>query len=505
MDSLLATYASSDEDEQEVKHERSEFSVGKTCTSLSSSLPAPKSSSSSSSLFSFLPPPKPHVPTPPSHTLTQPSPSKPITQLQKQQENQSQSRTKEIPKPPSSSSSSSIFSFLPPPKSKNSDPFSLANLSSTPNPKPKKIIHLKLPVNPSRRKSKDSDDDDDDDDDKEREGKTKATESVTETASVKSFLSSIPAPKNSSTLGSLPSAAGSGRRSILEADVTTSLNSNAHSSNAEVGVNDNGQVVEGLSSASFGDVGNSAQYVVESGAGDTSGWVSSSANYENYEGYGNYDYYGQYESNWGDGSTTVAPSDVAGTVESVVKVPGKRGRNDVPQEIIEVKQDELIKNRPREDQVKLTGIAFGPSYQVHNLYVTVGDIDSCYIRWIGEHSRPLSGGIVCKGTDAVLEILFSLKGFLELDKSGCFREIAMRQCQQNFVFAWALGAHVQSLVALALGSTPVSTKGKPSKLMKRKHQISSLYFDMRQKEMELAERRAKGFLTKAETQAKYGW
>ncbi|XP_058196677.1 uncharacterized protein LOC131312746 [Rhododendron vialii] len=417
MDSLLATYASSDEDEQEVKHERSEFSVGKTSTSLSSSLPAPKSSSSSSSsLFSFLPPPKPHVPTLPSQTLTHPSPSKPITQLHKQQENQSQSRTKEIPKPPSSSSSSSssIFSFLPPPKSKNSDPFALANLSSTPNPKPKKIIHLKLPVNPYRRKSKDSDDDDDDDDDddKEREGKTKATESVTETASVKSFLSSIPAPKNSSALGSLPSAAGSGRRSILEADVTTSFSSNAYSSNAEVGVNDNGQVVEGLSSASFGDVGNSAQYVVESGGGDTSGWVSSSTNYENY---GNYDYYGQYESNWGDGSTTVAPSDVAGTVESVVKVPGKRGRNDVPQEIIEVKQDELIKNRPREDQVKLTGIAFGPSYQ------------------------------------------------------------------------------------------PVSTKGKPSKLMKRKHQISSLYFDMRQKEMELTERRAKGFLTKAETQAKYGW
>lgn len=50
-----------------------------------------------------------------------------------------------------------------------------------------------------------------------------------------------------------------------------------------------------------------------------------------------------------------------------------------------------------------------------------------------------------------------------------------------------------------------STKGKPTKLHKRKHQIGSLYFDMRSKEMELAERRSKGFLTKAETQAKYGW
>ncbi|PSR86291.1 Proline-rich protein like [Actinidia chinensis var. chinensis] len=109
------------------------------------------------------------------------------------------------------------------------------------------------------------------------------------------------------------------------------------------------------------------------------------------------------------------PSDIAATAEVTVKLPGKRGRNDIPQEIVEVKQDELIKNRPREDQARLTGIAFGPSYQ------------------------------------------------------------------------------------------PVSTKGKPSKLHKRKHQIGSLYFDMKNKEMELSERRAKGFLTKAETQAKYGW
>lgn len=50
-----------------------------------------------------------------------------------------------------------------------------------------------------------------------------------------------------------------------------------------------------------------------------------------------------------------------------------------------------------------------------------------------------------------------------------------------------------------------SGKGKPSKLHKRKHQIGSLYHDMRQKEMELAERRSRGLLTKKETQAKYGW
>lgn len=85
-------------------------------------------------------------------------------------------------------------------------------------------------------------------------------------------------------------------------------------------------------------------------------------------------------------------------------------------EILEVNQAELMKNRPREDKSKLTGLAFGPSYQ----------------------------------------------------------------------------------------AAP-SGKGKPSKLAKRKHQIGSLYFDMRAKEMELNERRSKGVLTKAETQAKYGW
>lgn len=52
---------------------------------------------------------------------------------------------------------------------------------------------------------------------------------------------------------------------------------------------------------------------------------------------------------------------------------------------------------------------------------------------------------------------------------------------------------------------PASTKGKPSKLLKRKHQIGALYFDMRQKETELAERRSRGMLTKAQTQGKYGW
>ncbi|KAL7602828.1 hypothetical protein Lser_V15G19933 [Lactuca serriola] len=106
----------------------------------------------------------------------------------------------------------------------------------------------------------------------------------------------------------------------------------------------------------------------------------------------------------------------AAVIQNMTRVPGKRGMNEIPHKIIEVSQDELMKNRPREDQVKSTGIAFGASYQ-----------------------------------------------------------------------------------------SASSGKGKPTKLHKRKHQIGSLYFDMRSKEMELAERRSKGFLTKAETQAKYRW
>jgi len=98
------------------------------------------------------------------------------------------------------------------------------------------------------------------------------------------------------------------------------------------------------------------------------------------------------------------------------RIGGKRGRNDMPAQILEVDQAELMKNRPKQDKSKLTGLAFGPSYQ-----------------------------------------------------------------------------------------PAPSAKGKPSKLHKRKHQIGSLYFDMKSKEMELAERRSKGILTKAETQAKYGW
>ncbi|KAI5068347.1 hypothetical protein GOP47_0016692 [Adiantum capillus-veneris] len=94
----------------------------------------------------------------------------------------------------------------------------------------------------------------------------------------------------------------------------------------------------------------------------------------------------------------------------------RKGGKKAPVNVIEVKQADLTATKVREDQLRTTGIAFGPAY------------------------KPMA-----------------------------------------------------------------TSKNKPSKLHRRKHQIGSLYYDMRQKETELMERRAKGYMTKAETQAKYGW
>lgn len=130
-----------------------------------------------------------------------------------------------------------------------------------------------------------------------------------------------------------------------------------------------------------------------------------------------YQSYGNYDGSWGYGTMEGAEvSEAPQVAEDIGRIAGKRGRNEIPVNIMEVNQDELVKDRPREDQTKATGIAFGPAYQ------------------------PVS-----------------------------------------------------------------SQKGKPSKLHKRKHQIGSLFFDMKQKEMELTERRSRGMLTKRETQGKYGW
>lgn len=378
MDSLLANYASSDEEDE---YQQQQQPIPSKTTS----------SSSSSSLFSILPQPK------------------------------------------SSSSSSSLFNSLPPPKQQPSSdtpidaPSNFTQISSLPKPKsqihqqpPKRVVQFKPPIIPLPKPTQ-LEDEDDEEEEEERNRRRKMESSI-QTPSVKSFLSTIPAPRNSSTLG-VQSSSGSGRRSILETS-TPAPETSSGGGSASAAVESNVPVEQNTgdyenyqyATDQYDSYGN-YQYSADQydGSGASTGTAFNSDGYASYGGA--YEDYGQYGNNWVDrsGAATVVQPEPSGISESMLKFTGKRGRKDVPVEVIEVKQDELIKNRPREDQSKLTGLAFGPSYQ------------------------------------------------------------------------------------------PVSAKGKPSKLLKRKHQIGSLYFDMKQNEMKLAERRAKGMLTKAETQAKYGW
>ncbi|XWS52287.1 hypothetical protein CRYUN_Cryun11dG0055200 [Craigia yunnanensis] len=426
MESLLANYASSDDEVEEQQNPQPPSlpsSSSPNVYSLFSTLPQPKSSSP----FASLPQPK----QPPK------TPIIPVARTNKKEDF-------EVPKPSitCTQNPSNIFSSLPLPKSQTPQ-----QLQQPPNPpNVKRIVQFKLPINPNNH---DDDDDDGEDDEEEKERrKRRESQTLAQGPSVKSFLSSIPAPRNSTTLGVAPSS-GSGRRSIIETHVPTSTSATFEDkneasidqtapnySNYELGTDKNAgnsmnysdyvnyQSSIDQNSGNYGNyelgsdqnLGNYANYSsYQSSSDPNAGSIDVATTYGtgNYESFGNYP--GQYENNWADGSAATTLPETAGMAEIGVKVKGKRGRNELPTEIVEVKQDELMKNRPREDQVKMTGIAFGPSYQ------------------------------------------------------------------------------------------PASTKGKPSKLHKRKHQIGSLFFDMKQKEMELQERRSRGLLTKAETQAKYGW
>jgi hypothetical protein len=67
----------------------------------------------------------------------------------------------------------------------------------------------------------------------------------------------------------------------------------------------------------------------------------------------------------GYGHEVAAPMQEPVLPPEMGRIGGKRGRNDMPAQILEVNQAELMKNRPKQDTSKLTGLAFGPSYQVH--------------------------------------------------------------------------------------------------------------------------------------------
>lgn len=376
MDSLLANYASSDDEEQEVEEKqrpakrtafKSESGSGNRIAQSTSplfwSLPLPKSSS----LFQSLPLPKQTLPNP----LT--SKAKPLLDDDGEESHS---------KPSSRSSgtapkSSSLFSKLPQPKSQIPQPPS--SILSTSEPNTKRVVQFKPPVNPFALKSSELDDEDDEDE-REKERRRRDEPDPLQAKSVTSFLSSIPAPKNSSTLGVLPTS-GSGRRAIVETQVSAwnsasendreaEQNSGSYSNydnSANFGQEDdgNGNFQNAGHDASFANYGNYHsnfdQNVGVSGQMGSEIGVADTSNFGNYEGYGSYVDHGQYTNSAADGS------EVSIMCESELRVNGKRGRNKIPTDIVEVKQDELMKNRPREDQVKLTGIAFGPAYQVSYL------------------------------------------------------------------------------------------------------------------------------------------
>lgn len=355
----MVNYASSDEDEEDRRDEPQSHPTSRssppTTTASFSSLPPPKSSSSSSSvsLFSSLPQPK--------QTLTPSSSSSSRSDAKAVRSDEGSSKS---PDPVASGSSSRLFSSLPQPRQRS--------LSSLPpasaNAGAKRIVQFRPPVHPSLANPGAVDDDEEDDEgEKEKERKRRReSESADQASSVMSFLSSIPAPRNSSTLGALPSA-GSGRRSVVETDApavgSTGLESSNGGNNQHVGnystyetydsgIDRNGEASE------YHEVYGSHQ-----GGYDQNASGSDISYYGGYESYTNHVEYGNY-ANHSDYATVASAGVVQETSDSVVRVSGKRGRNEVPAEIVEVKQDELMKNRPREDQVKMTGIAFGPAYQV---------------------------------------------------------------------------------------------------------------------------------------------
>lgn len=437
MDSLLANYASasSDSDTEEKgtevspsqrtslfslppplsKVESNSSSSSSIFTALpqpknnNSSLPKGESNSSTSSIFTALPPPKNNNSSLPKGESNSSSSSSIFTALPPPKNDNSylpspspslKTQQNDVPK----AASSSLFSSLPPVKSRSG-----FSLPPPKNKSGKRVVEFKPPLNTALLENPD------DEEKNERASKKRAT--LGDSAAPAGGLTALlPPPKNDNVLGA--GGAHTGRRFFLETAPST------HQSPTTIDTDireepslDVHHSVHSYSEGAITPLQNDYYYpAVPPSQGADFGSPGGAA-----WSYGNHlpqpcppQEVAYVEVNE---PMQVAQPVWAGASSSFGKADErKRGRNQIPSNVIEVKQDELMSNRPREDQAKLTGIAFGPSYQ------------------------PVSSG-----------------------------------------------------------------KDKPTKLHKRKHQIGSLYFDLKQREMELAERRAKGQLTKAETQAKYGW
>jgi proline-rich protein PRCC len=306
MDSLVASYASSDE-EEDLQPRREAFTVK-------------SSEPSASSLFSAIPQPK---------------------ELKSSEDGDLGSSS-------SRGKSSSFLSSLPPPKSSISR-------KKNPNPSsiPKRVVQIRLPVNP--RPSNLDDEDDEEEEKARKKRKQMESASASHDSSVRSFLSAMPAPKSSQTLGALPSlGSGSGRRSNLETETPSIAFPQTDS-----GISDQ----QNQSYESFSHSNSETEQIVGVDNYYATGY---DGGYETIPSGSSVGYDGSsYGGNTWNGGGFEA---MTGLPEAVVAMDsgarrGRRGRNQMP-EIVEVKQDELMKNRPRVDQVKSTGIAFGPAYQV---------------------------------------------------------------------------------------------------------------------------------------------
>jgi proline-rich protein PRCC len=335
------------------------------------------------------------------------------------------SRKQDIPE----AKPSSLFARLPPAASSK---LSFENLPR-PSTSKRQVVEFKPPINYALLETTEEDD-------LERSRKrsklSKDSDGAKETKNAGGLMSFLPPPKNNLGAGAALGGGGShgSRRTVMETasdpyKIANEVNSNSGNITHKVG-----KVEVNVERPTMG--ASNSPYEVE--PVDQSGegfYAQPEIGYQDYNPqqlyvdnrHGNHDGYsvgsGYDEQSWQYPEANAHPgaggqsSQGQGVLAEVMKKERRKGRDEPPPQMIEVKQADLTGgSKVREDQMRSTGIAFGPTY------------------------KPAA-----------------------------------------------------------------SNKDKPSKLHRRKHQIGALYFDMKQNEMNLLDRRAKGNLTKAETQAKYGW
>ncbi|EMS47040.1 hypothetical protein TRIUR3_04148 [Triticum urartu] len=451
MDSLLATYASSDEDADESiptpapATRRSEAS-GKPAGSIFSALPQPKSAP----IFSSLPAPK----------------------------------------------SAPTFSSIPPPKSSAS--------SGT----PKRVVQFRPP--PIRQTTGVSSDEEDDAEKRRAPERSDTGPADEDDPEESSDEDGMPAPEQQQEQQDLGAGAGDVQHQGYDAGVG---NANGYEGYAW---DPNYYAYYGLdpnSNLNYGAEPQYAAYGVEQGGGYANGYGG--------EHSGGYEHStappcgGEYTGGYSAEAVAMAapPMPEPALPPELGRIGVKRGRRDMPMEIIEVNQAELVKNRPREDKSKLTGMAFGPSYQSPPSICCLSSLpDLCDLAarsmWCRRSSRHVVDErlfVQPPSHDASLRRPQARWAPLSLVKYRF--DLGENHPGTDFVrVGYFYRMNIAALFDITRCSNAApSGKGKPSKLQKRKHQIGSLFYDLKQKEMELTERRAKGFLTKAETQAKYGW